>query len=524
MSVLTKSQMLAAILTFVTTITLWFLEEVGGKFGAKISIIGHAHSFGLGVLDLTDLAYYFLTVFFFLFLTVRVLEAERKSVAKAIGLSLAVTATCLLLYVVLERHPVRWDLTQDRDFALSEQTKQVLEGLGGDIKITAFFRRGEDYDDVFIRRRVDDILREYATHSRRISYRLVDPDLEADAVIQYNVNSDGTVVFESGTRRKEIFKSKLFDYQNVPEKALPQFVGEGLFTNALLNVLGNTPTTLCLLKGHGERSPEDTSPSGLSQFRKYLLNNNYEIKDLSFISTAKVPPECKLLLLATSPKMAALTTPEDHLIRDWVLQGGRVFLLLESMSGAILPETLKALHVVAQTDLVLDPDRHFILGPQFPAPLLTEHPITNGLESMNPILNSASSLSFEGNGGDFVLTPLLTTSDNATGGKDIKGPFTLGLVVGNKKSGEPVAVVVGDADVISNALIQAPGNLDLSLNMVGWLVGDKDQVTIRPRSQRFRNLTLTKGKARFISFFTQFVYPLVVLVVGGLFWFRRRNN
>ena len=84
--------------------------------------------------------------------------------------------------------------------------------------------------------------------------------------------------------------------------------------------------------------------------------------------------------------------------------------------------------------------------------------------------------------------------------------------------------MVGDADVISNALIQAPGNLDLSLNMVGWLVGDKDQVTIRPRSQRFRNLTLTKGKARFISFFTQFVYPLVVLVVGGLFWFRRRNN
>lgn len=77
MSALTRSQMLAAILTFATTLTLWFLAEVGGKIGPKVSVIAHIHSFSLGVLDLSDLAYYFLMIFLFLFLTVRVLEAER---------------------------------------------------------------------------------------------------------------------------------------------------------------------------------------------------------------------------------------------------------------------------------------------------------------------------------------------------------------------------------------------------------------------------------------------------------------
>lgn len=77
MSALTRSQMLAAILSFVTTITLWFLADVGGDIGEKVSIIAHIHSFSLGVLDTADLAYYLLVIFVFLFLTYRLLEAER---------------------------------------------------------------------------------------------------------------------------------------------------------------------------------------------------------------------------------------------------------------------------------------------------------------------------------------------------------------------------------------------------------------------------------------------------------------
>lgn len=460
-----------------------------------------------------------------------------RSGGLSIAVTIAVTVACVASYVLLEGHPFRYDFTQERDFSLSDQTKAVLKELSDEVKITAFFRKGEDLDGVFARRRVDDLLREYASRSPQIVYQMVDPDAKAELAVQYRVADDGTAVFQSGSRRKEIYKSQLFDYRDTPENALPKFVGEGLFTNAILKVSRSEQTTLCLLQGHGERDPEDLSPSGIRQFREYLTKNNYEVKTTSLMTGGKIPPECRLLILASSARMAAAPAAEDRAIRDWVLKGGRILLLLEPGSGEILPETMKVLHVAAGADLVLDPERHFVLGPHFPAPVLSEHPITRGLQTANPILSTARSLIPAENQEEVSIETLLSTSPKAWGetdlsgaeprfdkGQDTKGPLTLGIAVGKQDGEEPVAIVVGDADFLSNGLIQAPGNLDLSLNMVGWLVGDKDQVTIRPKSERFRNLTLTEGRARFIAAFTQFIYPLLVLLVGGLYWYRRRNR
>ncbi|MBI2501050.1 MAG: hypothetical protein HYW02_06225, partial [Deltaproteobacteria bacterium] len=76
-SSLTRNQMVAAILTFVVLITLWFLSDSGGPIGETISVITHLDSFGTGVFDLSDFLYYLLFIFGFLFLTVRWMEAER---------------------------------------------------------------------------------------------------------------------------------------------------------------------------------------------------------------------------------------------------------------------------------------------------------------------------------------------------------------------------------------------------------------------------------------------------------------
>ncbi len=76
-SVLTKNQMIAAVLSFVATITLWFLGDSGSEVGRKISLIEPLQNFSVGVLDTADLFYYLGFIFVFLFLTYRYLEAER---------------------------------------------------------------------------------------------------------------------------------------------------------------------------------------------------------------------------------------------------------------------------------------------------------------------------------------------------------------------------------------------------------------------------------------------------------------
>jgi ABC-2 type transport system permease protein len=76
-SAITNSQMIAAIVAFVISIMLWFVGDSAGPIGEKISIIQHIQSFSIGVLDTADLGYYLLMIFIFIFLTWRVLEAER---------------------------------------------------------------------------------------------------------------------------------------------------------------------------------------------------------------------------------------------------------------------------------------------------------------------------------------------------------------------------------------------------------------------------------------------------------------
>jgi ABC-type uncharacterized transport system involved in gliding motility auxiliary subunit len=136
----------------------------------------------------------------------------------------AVIGALALTYGLLDRRALRWDFTANREFTLSDQTQNILKGLSQEVSVVAFFRMGGDLDDIFIRRRTDDILKEYAARSPRLTYRLIDPDREIAAALQHQITLDGTVVFVGpGNRRKEVYKSHLFDYGRMSEEALPEF-------------------------------------------------------------------------------------------------------------------------------------------------------------------------------------------------------------------------------------------------------------------------------------------------------------
>ncbi len=465
------------------------------------------------------------------------LKRQLRYGTTAISLTIAVVAASILLYILIERRHVRWDFTANREQSLAPQTESVLRELEKPVRITAFFRRGDDLDAVFIRRKVNDVLLEYASRSRKIDYQLVDPDAQLDVSQEYGVTADGTIVFQSGEQRKEVYRSQLFDYANAAEDLPPAFKGEGEFTNAILKVTKGREPHVCLLQGHGERSTADTSPAGLSQLRSALMKNNYAVEDFSFLTSSGVPATCEIVVIAGAENR--LPPPEEKILVAWMGQDGRLLLMIEPLKPSPIPETLSLLKITAEPDLVLDPGRHFVLGPQYPAPVLSEdHPITNPIRDTTPILFAARSLTLpeEETPG---YTALLTTSKESWGERDLadrpvfnaaherQGPLVVGVAIDKimpEAAAKPWALVIGDADFASNSLLQAPGNLDLALNMVGWLSGDKDQVTIRPVTPEFRNLAVTEGKARLITYTTQAVYPLLVLIGGGYYWYRRKNR
>ncbi len=83
-------------------------------------------------------------------------------------------------------------------------------------------------------------------------------------------------------------------------------------------------------------------------------------------------------------------------------------------------------------------------------------------------------------------------------------------------------VVLGDSDFASNNLLFAPGNRDLFLNSINWLVGDEPLANIRPRAQVLRFLNPTDTERKFIRWSGYLLLPALMAVTGGVVWWRRR--
>ena len=64
--------------------------------------------------------------------------------ANAAAIVLAFLGILVVLNILSIRHNLKWDSTEGKIFTRSEQTVQVLKGLGKDVTVTAFFADGAE--------------------------------------------------------------------------------------------------------------------------------------------------------------------------------------------------------------------------------------------------------------------------------------------------------------------------------------------------------------------------------------------
>ena len=90
--------------------------------------------------------------------------------SNALLMSVAFLGLVAVANAFVSQHGLDLDLTEDRQFTLSPQSAQVLDGLKQDVHTLAFFA-----DDDPGRAAVDDLLKAYARQSPRLTYEFVDP-------------------------------------------------------------------------------------------------------------------------------------------------------------------------------------------------------------------------------------------------------------------------------------------------------------------------------------------------------------
>ena len=443
---------------------------------------------------------------------------------------LAALAIVVILNLIAIRIPTRigkyntnwqWDLTANKRYSLSQEAVQILSNLNQDVEILYFDRK-----DQFGNLR--DLLDQFPGQSRHVTVTYVDPDREPNKANQYNVKTYGEVIVAAagkterakGTREEDII-------------------------NSIIRVLQSDTKTIYFLQGHGERQMDSTERLGYSEAKSALEDVNYKVETLSLLQEKPEVPLGSSVLVIAGPQKELLD-PEIDAIRTYLKQGGRVLLLLTPMTPPKLVSLFKEFGADISNNLVVDVSgigRLFGTDELMPLALQYEdHLITKDMANvatMFPFANSMKETAEPAPGASFQLIAKTTTQSWATRdvnarevsfreGTDIEGPLALAGAGTYHDPSAPIAiqgryVVLGSADMISNAILNFNGNRDLFLNSIAWLASQEDLISIRPKDPDDRPVELTPEQLRVVKYFALILMPLAI-VAGGLgVWWKRRG-
>jgi hypothetical protein len=485
------------------------------------------------------------------------------SAARRLGAGLGVIASVLALAAIVvmgnylsSRHHERFHWTGDTRFELSPQTLRVLGAATNDVAVTVLFDREEALFPA-----VMGLLTEYAQACPRLKLEHVnyrrDPGRAQLVAARHQLASGESdlVIFELGGRHKIVRASELSDYDIAPllagqkEVKRSAFKGEPLFTGAIAALLQARQPVAYFLKGHGEHDPaSENKLIGYTRFATLLQQKGIEIRPLNLASSAEVPEDCQLLIIA-GPK-SRIDPAELERLERYLQRGGRVLALLSFYQSQREVTGIEGLMdnwgIVVGNNYVLD-TANSIRGNDVLVTNFTSQPIVTPLRGRRVHLLLPRSVMPKQGPAASALKPqplFLTGPDGISAselsdggalrtvaGKDIKGAIPLAVAVergsiqglGGDLSAARL-LVVGESLFLGNEMILNGANLEFASLAINWLLdrpGDLAGLAARPL--REYRIMLTKTQMIQLRWSLLAVFPGAVLLVGGLVWWRRRS-
>ena len=459
----------------------------------------------------------------------------------------------------------RFDFSSDPANRLSPQTLAILRVLTNETRATIFFDPARRRDVFSLTTR---LLDEYQSVNprlftvRTLNYALFDGEAK-EFLLQHHLNrlqDKDFVLFESGAQWRIVYGSELSDY-NINEKFQDPgtelrrnaFKGEMLFSSALMSVTIARPVKAYFLQGHGEHTPEDTSPdNGYSKFADLLkIECNIQSASLLLRGTNAVPADCQLLIIA-GPHRAAFSEPELIRIRDYLFQGGRLLVLLNNraMGG---PSGIEAVlspwgvgvldQAFEDKDAAASGHGQDLLVSLYSDGKSTPHPIINSLavnglsiKLFSPRIVYREKL--DSKGADAPKVDWIAfSSTNSVGTNSLSNKLEIGsrpLVVAVEQGSvkgvtldhaNTRIVVIGDSLCFDNLNLDAVANHEFAHYTVNWLA-DRPPIMLKglgPRALTEYRLLVTAAQFRRVCWLLLAGFPGSVLLIGGLVRLSRRR-
>jgi len=427
---------------------------------------------------------------------------------------LLVVLAALLAYLAHE-YRIEHDLTRSHRNTLSAATLEVLKRLEGPVAVTAYALARDARGD-HMHQRIEEFLRPYQRAKPDIGLTLVDPREQPRAAAQAGVRAPVELVVE---------------YRRRSER-LTEF-NEQAFANVLMKLARGADRLVLWLDGHGERKLDGPANQDLGEFGRSLEHKGFRLNSVNLALAQEVPANAALLVIA-GPQVDLLPA-EVQKIRRHIAGGGNLLWLIDPEPLRGLAPIAEMLGLVLTPGTVADPEatRYSASPAVAVAAVYGRHAITDGfnLVTVYPQARQVETI----DSGDWRIRPLVEVAPRGcvkTGklegrcdrNRDIAGPITIAAAferaVGDRQQR---IVVVGNGSFLSNTFIGNGGNRDLGVNIVNWLAGDDNLITVQPRGVADSSIDIDPITLYLIAFTFLFGLPLAFVITGVTIWWRRRR-
>lgn len=442
-----------------------------------------------------------------------------QSNTNALIATLAVIMILGVANIMAVRYDQQIDFTENRQFSLAPQTKEVLRQLTKPLKIWSFTQTPRPDERTLLEK-----FRQL--NPERFQFEFVDPQLQPGLAQKFKVFTTNKVVLEFSDRTKTIDSP----------------FSEAQITPTMVSLISNIQPTVYFLEGHGE-IPLAGGEINLQSAASALSQSNFTVSPLNLVQKTQIPQDADFLIIA-GPKRP-LIDAEKTLLKTYLKEGGRLLALLDPEFKTGLEDVLKDWGIILDNRIIVDASSsgEFLgLGPAVPVvENYGSHPITQEFGQGFSYYPLAQAIQISESESEQV-TPFLLSQERTWAEAepdseeldfdpklDLQGPLTIGVAIEatpNKdektQDAETRLVVIGDSDFATSGPFSQGVNGDVFLNSATWLADDSVTLSIRPKVQVERRLALPRTRFRVLALMAIAILPLFAFTIAGTIWWKRR--
>lgn len=559
-SSLTESVVIAAVLSFGALFLGYIMPGISNLLSSAgtttvttvfarilncFDMVGRFDTLSSGYFELEAVVYYLTAIALALFCTTQVIQKRRYSVSGggvklgAYSVSGIIVAVVLAVAVNLGFNYVpeqysSYDLTENKFYALTEDTKTFLAGLSEDVTIYVLEEEGAGDTDL------EKTLARMKDQSGHVKVTYVSPAKNPNFYQNYTQEPPVTnsLIVEGQKRSRVVSYEDIYTYELDYASYSYQttgYDGEGQIVSALAYVTTEDMPVFYAVGGHGELELEE-------KFVNAIEKENVSCEQLMLYSVDEIPEDAQGVIL--NAPTGDYSKDDTEKVITYLKKGGNA-LIIPTMTEEEMTNFNSILEFYGISEVegtIVELDRNFYYqNPYYLFPNIEISDVTESLTDSLVFAPFSMGLSYDDMQEDVVYTPLLTTSSSAfsktditdtndysKGADDIDGPFAVSVEAEKSTEDGNIShafVVGGESLFTSIADEMAPGNnVKLFSSMISSLAEHETSVAIPVKSLSMSNLTFKAQTAYIAAVLCVVVVPLATLIIGLVIWLRRRRR